>query len=80
MQGCPGINPRCVRKKFKISNNQERIEDEDAENEATDVGDGQRGVTGPSRGGMFSPTPGEGGDKANVPSLILAQHRLIEKT
>ena len=50
-----------------MSDRQRRSEDEDAENETTDVGEGERGVTSPSRGGTFGQTPGEGGDRAEDP-------------
>jgi hypothetical protein len=47
-----------------MSDSHRRSEDEDIENETTDVGEGERGVASPSRGGTFRQTPGEGGDKA----------------
>ncbi|MFL5761847.1 MAG: hypothetical protein ACJ789_19280 [Thermomicrobiales bacterium] len=47
-----------------MSDRKSRGEEEDAETERTDVGEGERGVTSPSRGGMFGQTPGEEGDKA----------------
>jgi len=47
---------------------QRRTEDEGTENETTDYGEGKRGVTSPSRGGMFAATPGEHGDKAEDPA------------
>jgi hypothetical protein len=50
-----------------MTDHQRRSEDEDAENETTDVGEGERGIISPSRGGTFAQTPGEGGDKAEDP-------------
>jgi len=41
---------------------------EDAEDDSTDVGEGQRGVVTPSRGGTFDATPGESGDNAGAES------------
>ena len=35
---------------------------ETPEEEPTDIGEGQRGVVSPSRGGTFGSTPGESGD------------------
>jgi hypothetical protein len=37
---------------------------EEAEQQTTDVGEGERGITAPARGGTFRETPGEAGDKA----------------
>jgi hypothetical protein len=37
---------------------------EDAEQETSDFGEGERGVIAPNHGGTFRPTPGETGDKA----------------
>jgi hypothetical protein len=50
-----------------MTDHQRRSEDEDAENETTDIGEGGRGIASPSRGGTFAQTPGEGGDKAEEP-------------
>jgi hypothetical protein len=53
-----------------MSDRQRRSEDEDADNETTDVGEGERGATSPSRGGTFGQTPGEGGDRAEDPIRV----------
>lgn len=50
-----------------MSDRQRRTNDEDAEQETTDVGEGERGVISPSRGGTFAQTPGEVGDRAEEP-------------
>jgi hypothetical protein len=51
-----------------MSDSQRRTDDEDAEQETTDVGEGERGVISPGRRGTFDQTPGEVGDRAEDPA------------
>lgn len=46
-----------------MSDRQEPNDGEDVEQKSTDLGEGERGVTVPGRGGTFRSTPGEAGDK-----------------
>lgn len=47
-----------------MSDRQHSHNAEDAEQESTDLGEGERGVIAPGRGGTFRSTPGETGDNA----------------
>jgi hypothetical protein len=58
-----GSTIRQTHKELVMSDRQ-RPTDEDVEQKTTDLGEGERGVTAPGRGGTFRPTPGEAGDKA----------------
>jgi hypothetical protein len=51
-----------------MSDRQRQTENEDAEQETTDFGEGERGIVTPSRGGTFAQTPGETGDRGEDPA------------
>jgi hypothetical protein len=50
-----------------MSNRERQTDNEDAEQETTDFGEGERGIVAPSRGGTFAQTPGETGDRLDDP-------------